>query len=219
MNKNNSKEQFFFKLIVIGDSYVGKTSIIRRYVYNAFEENSQATIGMSFILKEVTLKDKTVIKLKILDTAGQEKYRSMTKSFFKNADGVLFVFSLNDVDSFLDISEWINVFEENFSNNKDENDIPRYLIGNKSDLQINVSQDLIDDFLKNNNNKKYKYMRACALNNENIENIFKGISEDIYEMYKKKGNTEQQMKVIKLWDVKNRRRSNVKCPICLVPEA
>ena len=95
-----------FRIITIGDSGVGKTAIIRRYVYNTFDQENLSTIGVNFSFKEIILKNSQRLKLKLIDTAGQEKYRSLSKSYYKNADGVLFVFSLNDLQSFQNLNDW-----------------------------------------------------------------------------------------------------------------
>ena len=133
--KNKKEEEIVFKIITIGDSNVGKTSIIRRYLYNVFESSNLATIGVAFSFKEVTLENGQIIKLRLVDTAGQEKFKSVTKSYYKNTDGVLFVFDYNNPLTFENISEWIQSFEEN--HNGKEN-IPRFLLGNKSDLEHNL---------------------------------------------------------------------------------
>ena len=106
MSKNGSF-QLEFTIITLGDIGVDKTSIFNRYAFNKFDENSMSTIGMSFAVKEVKIKKGEKIRLKLVDTSGQEKYRSLSKSYYKNADGVLFVFALNDIDSFEHITSWI----------------------------------------------------------------------------------------------------------------
>ena len=82
-----------FKVITLGDSGVGKTSIITRYTSGTFKEHRLSTAGSVFHFKDVVLKDGTKIKLKLIDTAGQEKYRAMAKSYYKNAQGILLIFS------------------------------------------------------------------------------------------------------------------------------
>ena len=104
-----------FKLFCIGDSGVGKTAILRRYVHSIFNDDSLSTIGVFYSYKEVTLNGKDKIKLKLIDTAGQEKYKALTKSYFKNVDGVLFVFALDDKITFNDVNEWIELFNANNS--------------------------------------------------------------------------------------------------------
>ena len=95
-----------FKIIFLGDSGVGKSSIIMRYIHNTFSDNHISTVGVGFSYKEVTVKDGTKIQLKLIDTAGQEKYKSISKSYYKNAEGVLFIFAYDDKKSFDDIEDW-----------------------------------------------------------------------------------------------------------------
>ena len=172
-----------FKIITIGDSGVGKTAIIKRYVYNCFDSGNLSTIGVNFSFKDIILKNNKRIKLKLIDTAGQEKYRSLSKSYFKNADGVLFVFSLNDLQSFQNLTDWINLFKENTINNKR---IPIYLIGNKDDLEHKVDKKLIDELLQEYNG--YEYRSVNALNDNNIRirisELFQEMAEKLFNNYK-----------------------------------
>ena len=146
MSKKENQE-IILKIIAIGNSGVGKTSIIRRFVYKTYEEDKSATLGLNFAFKNIILKNGIKVKLKIIDTAGEEKFRSLSKSFFKNAEGVFFVFGMDDLNSFKDINEWIKIFNDNNS----ESNIPKFLLGNKSDLNKKIITDeLIEEFLKNN---------------------------------------------------------------------
>lgn len=201
----SKKDVEYFKVITVGDSGVGKTSIIRKYVYNVFEYDNMSTIGINFTYKEVDIGNNTKINMKIIDTAGQEKYQSLAKSYFKNADGVLFVFALDNLNSFNNISEWIIKFDEN----NEKEGIPRYLIGNKCDIDegsIKVSQNLINDFLKD---KKYKYKETSAANGNNIDDVFKELGYDIFKDYKPK-----DQKALKLDKRKDKKGQKEKCVLC-----
>ena len=157
-----------FNIITLGDSGVGKTSIIYRYVKNKFDNSNSSTLGIIFSYKEIKLNNKDKIILKLVDTAGQEKYRALAKSYFKNVDVVLFVFSMNDKETFDTIKDWMVLF----NNNNSKEDIPKYLVGNKSDLEINVEQSLIDEFVKES---KIPYMSISAKDNKNIDELFEEI--------------------------------------------
>ena len=202
--KKKDENEDMFKLITVGDSNVGKTSIIRRYIYNVFDKNSMSTIGISFCFKEICLENKKKIKLKVLDTAGQEKYNFLTKSYFKNADGVLFVFDLNRLESFENIENWINLYEQN--NNR--NDIPKYLIGNKSDLEKNVEKKKIDEFIKKYN---YNYEECSALDNINIDNIFQKMGEQIYNNYLLREKDQKNIKVSEFVEEKEKKTNKCVC--------
>ena len=96
-----------FNIITLGDSGVGKTSIIKRFCENKFDDNNQSTIGINFSKKEITFNKNDKIILKLLDTCGQEKYRSLSKTYYKNAHAALFLFSMNDEESFDTINYFI----------------------------------------------------------------------------------------------------------------
>ncbi len=180
-NKNKKKstdkneEEIIFKIITLGDSGVGKTSIIKKYTTGEFDENNSSTIGISFSFKDLIINESQKIKLKILDTCGQEKYRSLSKTYFKNANGVFFVFGLNDKESFDNIKEWMEFFNEN---NTIEN-TPKVLVGNKCDLEIDKELDkaLIMKFSEEN---KIKYIESSAKNNKNINELFEELGKMLY---------------------------------------
>ena len=182
MNKKN-EEVKTFNIITLGDSGVGKTSIINRYIKNQFYENNVSTLGMNFAYKEIKFNNKGKIILKLMDTAGQEKYKALTKSYFKNVDVVLFVFSMDDKDTFDRIKDWMELFKSN--NNKKDEDILKYLIGNKNDLEINVDQSLIDEFVQEN---KISFMSKSAKAKNNINELFEEIGKKLYTDYLNKGN-------------------------------
>ena len=162
-----SKNEIMFKIITLGDSGVGKTSIIRQYANNIFDESILSTVGVGFAFKEVELKNKKRIKLKLIDTAGQEKFKSLAKSYFKNVDGVLFVYSFDIHESFENIKEWINLF--NTSHNG-RSGIPMILVGNKSDLEEEEDKEKNDkyvyDFLEQY--KDFRYYKTSAKENISI---------------------------------------------------
>ena len=202
----SEKDLIDFRIITIGDSNVGKTSIIRRYIDNKFDENFIATIGLIFSFKEVILKNQKKVRLKLIDTAGQEKYKSLSKSYFKNADGVLFVFSFEDIDSFDHLKEWINSFKESQSKER----IPCFLIGNKNDLPKKVNKDDINQFLTEYNDMKFE--ETSAKENISINKVFEDMAELLYEDYIKSGGKNKKQKSTKLKDdTKKKKNSNCIC--------
>jgi len=170
------EDEIIFKIITLGDSGVGKTSIIKKYITGEFDANNSSTIGINFSFKDLIINESRKIKLKILDTCGQEKYRSLSKTYFKNANGVLFVFGLNDKESFDNIKDWMEFFNEN---NTIEN-TPKVLVGNKCDLEIDKELDkaLIMEFSKEN---KIKYIESSAKNNKNINELFDELGKMLYK--------------------------------------
>ena len=188
-----------FKIISLGDSGVGKSSIFRRYTENKFDEDTMSTIGLAFADKELTLQNKEKVKLKLVDTGGQERYKSLAKNYYKNADGVIFVFAHNDKESFDHIIEWIQLFDENC--NKKE--IPKFLIGNKNDLKKFDEQESFDDFIQQHNILRYISTSAKDNKNKNISEIFKDMSEYINKTYK---TSDKQHKIGV--DDKNKKENN-----------
>jgi len=188
MSRKYKKEnEDIMKVITLGEGGVGKTSIIRRYIDNEFDENVLSTIGLNFSFKNIELKDGNTIKLKLIDTAGQEKYRALAKSYFKNIDAVLFIFALDNQESFDNIKNWINLYNDNHNGKAD---IPKYLIGNKSDQEKEVEDDLIEKFKIEY--KDYKYYETSAKINEGIEKLFQDLGEDLYKILNKNGGRENK---------------------------
>jgi small GTP-binding protein len=175
-----------FRIITLGDSGVGKTSIIKRFCENKFDSNNASTIGMNFAFKELYV-NKKMVKLKLLDTCGQEKYRSLTKSYLKNVSAVFFVFAFNDKDSFENLNEWIEIFKESYS----INEIPHMLLGNKCDLKNEIDETLIDEFVKS---KNFTYIKTSAKDNVNIKESFEKIARMLYQ--KDKHSSKQENKII-----------------------
>ena len=195
-----------FNIITLGDSGVGKTSIINRYVKNKFDDNISSTLGMNFAYKEIKFNNKDKIILKLVDTAGQEKYRALTKSYFKNVDVVLFVFSMDDKDTFDTIKDWMELFK---NNNIKEGEIPKYLVGNKNDLETKVEQSLIDKFVEEN---KIPFMSTSAKDNNNIDKLFEEIGKKLNFDYQQKGDIGQTNLEVKII----RKKNNNNC--CFKPD-
>ncbi len=118
-----------FKLLIIGDSGVGKTNLATRYIFNRFSIENNSTIGVEYFSKYIIL-DQAKFKIHIWDSAGQERYKSITKSYYKGAKGALVVFDITKPESFENSEKWIDEL-----NNSLEKDLIIYVIGNKIDLE------------------------------------------------------------------------------------
>ena len=209
MNENENdneieKNNLEYKIITLGDSSVGKTSIINRFINDTFDEELTPTLGIKHTFKTLEINN-TKVKLSVIDTNGQEKYRSLSVSYFRHADVVLFIFNLNEPLSFNNIQEWINVFNDN--NNK-KKVILKYLIGSKSDLEQRVEQNLIDEFANNNN---MLYMATSAKTNNKINELFQKIGEDILEEEEKKTNNMIRTKSSSRILLKTKEKNRKKC--------
>jgi Ras-related protein Rab-18 len=134
------------KLLLIGDSNVGKSSIIKRFVDDEFNENLPATIGMDYDVKMMDIESKRV-QVTIWDTSGQEKFRSLSSSYYRGTEGIILVYDVTNRESFDNIKYWVN--EINLHSTKDNNII--LLIGNKIDKNnIVISKHEGEDMAKNN---------------------------------------------------------------------
>ena len=207
MSKKNQKDQdneISFKIITMGNSGVGKSSIIKRFISGKFETKTISTIGFGSFNKEITLKNGTKIKLNIIDTAGQENYKALSASYIKNADGVLFVFAFDDQKSFEDISEWINNFKENSSLDFSEK-LPAYLVGNKCDLDLVIDKEDIEKL--KTEHKFFGYIETSAKEGNNINEVFQNMGEMFIQIYGKRKN-KQNVKLA----AKHKKKSN--CQMC-----
>ena len=170
-----SEEENFdliFKLILIGDSGVGKTNILNKYVNNEFSYSTQSTVGVEFGSKIVKKGEKT-IKLQIWDTAGQERYKSITSAYYKGSKGALIVYDITKKQTFENVDRWIDELKEKGSDN-----ILIMLIGNKSDLE-DKREVQTDEVAKKTRQYKIAFCETSALNGNNIEHAFDSLVEEI----------------------------------------
>ena len=165
-----------FKLVLLGDSGVGKSNILSRYITNEFDKNSRATVGVEFASKEFKIEnDNKIIKVQIWDTAGQERFRSVTKSFYQGAKGYLFVYDITKKKSFDNINNWVL----NMQNWADETTISKILIGNKSDLE-SERQVNTEEGIEKAKTLDMAFIETSALNGKNIDEAFIRLINDVY---------------------------------------
>ena len=171
-------ENFQFKIILLGEAGVGKSSIIRKFITNEFKSIYQATIGVEFKTKDIYIGNSYSVKLNIWDTCGQEKFRAITRQYYNNTNGVFLVYDLSDKNSFEKLNVWLNDIKDNMSN-----DVVLFLIGNKLDIKdrdISISEE--GKIFANKN--KIPYYEISAKNGTGIYNIFEKISKHIIEQIK-----------------------------------
>ena len=186
-NNNNDDEYNFFRLITLGDSGVGKTSLLKRFTNKKYDENTITSLGFGSTIKDFTLKDGTKIRLKLIDTMGQENYKSIAKSYIRNADGVFFVFAHDNMESFYNIINWLIDFKDNNLNiNKNNSTIPAILLGNKCDLEHVINDDEIKEIIEEN--KFYKYINTSAKDNIGVNEALEEIGKMLYHIYGKRRN-------------------------------
>ena len=191
------------KIITLGESSVGKTSILAKYVDDIFDINMISTLGVDFKRKTEIIDNKQ-INIKVWDTAGQECFRNIQKIYYHNTEGVLLVFDLTSRETFEQLNYW-------FENIKIEcpKDVAICLVGNKSDLKdhIDVSDEDINEYLKKNNNPKF--FKTSAATGENIKEVFQYISREIME--KKKEEKQNNTKRIQVVKTNMRRKKKKTC--------
>ena len=125
-----SKKELLFKLVIIGDASTGKSSLLRRYCENTFDENYKCTVGVDFQIKILKMNDGRIVKLQIWDTAGQDRYKVMTKSYYRNAKACLIVYDITRRETFDNVKTWADQYmQSNASGMKSA-----IILGNKKDL-------------------------------------------------------------------------------------
>ncbi|XP_067853178.1 ras-related protein Rab-38-like [Heptranchias perlo] len=127
-----TQKEYLFKVLVIGDLGVGKTSIIKRYVHQIFSQHYRATIGVDFALKVLNWEDNTIVRLQLWDIAGQERFGNMTRVYYREAVGALIVFDVSRASTFEAVSKWKNDLDTKvrLQNGKP---VPAILLANKCD--------------------------------------------------------------------------------------
>ena len=184
-----------FNISILGESQVGKTSMISVKSGLQFNEKQIATVGIdNFIDKKVI--DNKEYKFKFFDTAGQERYNSISAQTIKIADGFILVFSVTDRGSLEKISFWMKSIEEN-TNIKDKVII---LVGNKIDMEREISHEEANNFAKENN---LKYFETSAKTGYGIDETFNQLYQDIYELNKKDNPENEKNKNIQLENTNN----------------
>ena len=172
-----SEPSITFKILTIGESGVGKTCILRRFVENKFLKNHLATIGIDFKTKTLNINNQE-IKLKIWDTAGQERFRNITTQYYKGADGIVLVYDVTDEASYEKIKDWM----DQILSNTQQEEIGLVLLGNKCDMEPrNVTE---DQGKKMAEELKISYFETSALTGQGIKEAFEQLTRDIM---KKKG--------------------------------
>ena len=192
--KSSYERNIEAKIITLGDSRVGKTSLIVRFIEGTFAESYMSTVGFDLKFKSIKLKNGQVLKLMIHDTAGQERFKSLAANYIKKADGILLVYDITDNYSFNNIGNWMLDI-----NNKSEENVPVILIGNKSDLNDQRKISYEDGLKFAEKNEIHFYETSCE-NGENVEKSFMDLAEQIYKLIENK----------KTHDEKNQSLSNKK---------
>ncbi|GBG25154.1 Ras-related protein Rab-8A [Hondaea fermentalgiana] len=182
----NANFDIQIKLLMIGDSGVGKTCLLLRYANDSFSPTFITTIGIDFKIKTIVLDDKT-IKLQIWDTAGQERFRTITTSYFRGAQGILLVYDVTDRGSFDNIANWMGQIS-----NHAESNISKVLIGNKADVDpservvsTEEGRKLAQEFGIDN------FFEASAKQDINVKQAFEAVAKHVKDRLLQDGSNNR----------------------------
>ena len=190
MSNSNKNNEINLKILILGDSAVGKTTLLLKYVDGYFPNIYVATIGVEYKIKKINLNGIN-INLQIWDTAGQERFRGITKNFLKGADGIIYAFDITNKASFDNLKNWILTAEESIT------DFKKIIIGNKSDLESErkVSKEIFQKYCQN---KNIKGLEVSAKDGTNVSESFEMIAhliiegksnEELLKKYSEEGKT------------------------------
>jgi Ras-related protein Rab-1A len=168
----NPEYDYLFKLLLIGDSGVGKSCLLLRFADDTYTESYISTIGVDFKIRTIELDGKT-IKLQIWDTAGQERFRTITSSYYRGAHGIIVVYDVTDKESFDNVKQWLQEIERYACEN-----VNKLLVGNKSDLTTKkvVDYATAKDFA---DERGIPFLETSAKNASNVEQAFLTMAAEI----------------------------------------
>ena len=168
--------EFQIKIIVIGDSSVGKTNFIFRFVENKFNPAYVTTVGFDYKSKIIKLpKSKKRVKVQIWDTAGQERYNAINKNLFQKVQGVIIMYDITNRNSFDNIGKWLHLLSQSVSNKI------KMLVGNKLDLSDSQRIITEEEGRKAADDSNMLFHEASGESGENVDKVFTEIAETIYE--------------------------------------
>ena len=196
--------KYIFKLIIIGNNNVGKSSIIKSFNNDYFDQKYHSTIGIDFASKIIKLEDNTVVKLQIWDTAGTERFKSIVRNYYRGCIGGIIVFDVTNRQSFDNVIMWYN--DLLMHTNKKAGELTILLVGNKNDLEKRViSQSEASNLAYD---LKIPYLETSAKLNENIDEIFYTVSDNIYEKIKNNEVFVEEHKIFNKFQIKESNSSS-----------
>ncbi|XP_068680033.1 ras-related protein Rab-35-like [Montipora capricornis] len=180
-----------FKLLIIGDSGVGKSSLLLRFADNMFSGNYITTIGVDFKIRKINVGGE-MVKLQIWDTAGQERFRTITSTYYRGTHGVIVVYDVTSADTFVNVKRWLHEIDQNCD------DVQRILVGNKDD-------DPDRKVVEREDSKKFaeqmgiQVFETSAKDNKNVEEVFNAITQMVLRQKKDQiAKANEQSGVIKV---------------------
>lgn len=174
-----------YKILIVGDANAGKTSILDQFTNGSFDGAYISTIGIDFNVKTVTIKDDIKVKLQIWDTCGQERFKALTRSYYRNANAIIIVYDITSPKSFENAKHWIKETELYV-----DSDVLCVLVGNKSDLYENRKIQYFEGH-KLAEEKQLQFFETSAKYDSNIETVFDFIGHMLYDTEKKRKKVEK----------------------------
>ncbi|XP_071938342.1 ras-related protein RABA5c-like [Coffea arabica] len=172
-------EEYLFKIVIIGDSAVGKSNLLSRYARNEFNPHSKATIGVEFQTQSIEIDGKEV-KAQIWDTAGQERFRAVTSAYYRGAFGALLVYDITRKDTFESVRKWLDEL-----NAHSDSTVAKMLVGNKCDLE-SMRQVSVEDGKSLAEAEGFFFIETSALDSTNVKQAFEIVIREIYSNVSRK---------------------------------
>ncbi len=195
-------DDIVYKVLLLGDSTVGKTCFLLRYCDKTFQEAHLSTIGLDYRLKSMELDDGKRIKLQIWDTAGQDRFRAITKNYYKGANGIILIYDVTNIETFENVKNWIAQIKEEANSN-----VIIYLAGNKIDVEEENKVVKTEDGQKIADELNIKFYETSAKNGINVNEIFEDLVKKIDEVYSKEEAPKSEPKKNKLYKTKTKKKS------------
>ena len=182
------QKEFIYKILLLGDSSVGKTCFLMRYTDNTFQDIHMSTIGLDYKLKNVQLENGKMVKIQVWDTAGQDRFRSITKNYYKGAHGIVLIYDVTENKSFENVKNWMNQIKEEISDK-----VSIILIGNKIDdeehrkVTTEQGESMAKEF-------GIMFFECSAKTGENIDGIFNDLVRKVVDNFSKSSDSGQKLK-------------------------
>ncbi|XP_009415254.2 ras-related protein RABA1f-like [Musa acuminata AAA Group] len=177
--RSDDDYDYLVKVVLIGDSGVGKSNLLSRFTRNEFNLESKSTIGVEFATRSIRVEDK-VVRAQIWDTAGQERYRAITSAYYRGAVGALLVYDVTRHTTFEAVERWLKELRDHTDSN-----IVIMLVGNKADLR-HLRAVTVDDAKAFAERENTFFMETSALESMNVENAFTEVLTQIYRVTSRK---------------------------------
>jgi len=188
---STAEHDYFFKILLIGDSGVGKSCLLLRFADDSWTETHISTIGVDFKIKTLDIDSKTV-KLQIWDTAGQERFRTITSSYYRGAQGIILVYDCTDRESFNNVKQWMGEIDRYACEN-----VNKLLVGNKCDLvaektvDVNTAKEFADSY-------DIPFIETSAKTAHNVEKCFVQMATSIKNRMSSQGAAKNDNDTIKV---------------------